>query len=134
VAVLSVHEDGGVGDGSKFGLPSQVGAAEDVSGVVGVFAADFDVAGLEGVAEGFEGEEAEGVSETFSHVLNKRKVCRRSCPDLIRLSSEASDMSSLGDGDWTMTSEWVWSISCHWVGSFGLASWVVKKSAGLLAG
>jgi hypothetical protein len=74
------------------------------------------------------------VSEFFSDVLNKRKVCRRSCPDLIRLSSEASDMSSLGDGDWTMTSEWILSINCHWFGSFGSASFVVKKSAGVAAG
>lgn len=122
VSSLGVHADGGVGDGSELGLPCEVRAAEDVSGAVVVFVADFDESGFEGIGDCFEGEEAEGMSEFFSDRLNKRKVVRRSNPDLIRFRIEASDMSSLGDCDRTISEEWVRSIICHSVASLGSTS------------
>jgi hypothetical protein len=87
------------------------------------------VASLERLFEAKPGDESEGVAEFFEGVLDKRKVFRRSKPDLIRFRTEHSDMRSLGEVDCTITQEGVRAISCHFVGSLGFWSLTEKKSA-----
>jgi hypothetical protein len=66
VPALGIHTDSGVGDGAELGLPLEEGSAEDVSGAVVVFAADFDGASCEGGGDCLKRKKSEGVAKSFS--------------------------------------------------------------------
>ena len=99
VSSLGVHVDGGVGDAAELWLPGEMRAGEYITGSIAVFVADSDVSAFKAFFESEAWDEAEGVSEFFEGVLNKRKVCRRSKPDLIRFRTEQIDMRSFGEVD-----------------------------------
>jgi hypothetical protein len=129
VSALGVHVDGSVGDAAELWLPGEMRAGEYITGGIAVFVADSDVSAFKAFFDSEAWEESEGVAEFFKGVLNKRKVVRRSKPDLIRFRIEASDMRSLGDLDCTITQEGVAAVSCHNDGSLGFWSVTEKKSA-----
>jgi hypothetical protein len=105
-----------------------MGTAENVAGAVVVFAADSDVAGLEGGADGFEGEESEGVSEFFADVFDEVKVGNGSDPDLARLRCEASCWINLRFDDRTSSREAEVVMRLHERGSVLGFSTAKKKS------